>query len=463
MLPSELAKAVHKWPIDAFLRLPKVIRLKCCAAVPSRFRATLVPLIERWFTNIAPLVRRALKKTPRAPPVRIGSLARRAVDQLLYTALYEIIGYDDGMLLDTFALIVWRGIKRDAALGRASLFLVLYVDILLGVKLQSTSTARRVATVLDSAVTDGSWDESTLSRLKTALKLARAARMRCHKTDMLDEGRGFKTLPHQKLQTNLERAWKHLQKADKSKLFAFPVTNTIAPGYLSVILCPRDLSTMRSKIGRVNDPYDSFRALELAIKIMIENCKIFNGPGSTYAHDADTLWLAWLHFKAAEKLDVESTHTTSSLVNKSIIGLDMNIQKMTSTTQTCRLSLALVLCEPISARIASYDLCVDLEFCHKHHILPSRIPRLLKLHQVMLVHVFARNALGVDKVPAQALSMNVLIHAPKFLGRALRSANDHMQPPLTRDAYEQHYWPCSPNSMSGTLSGLYACSAVSPL
>ena len=28
MLPSELAKAVHKWPIDAFLRLPKVIRLK---------------------------------------------------------------------------------------------------------------------------------------------------------------------------------------------------------------------------------------------------------------------------------------------------------------------------------------------------------------------------------------------------------------------------------------------------
>lgn len=136
---------------------------------------------------------------------------------------------------------------------------------------------------------------------------------------------------------------------------------------------------------------------------------------------------------------------------------------MTSTTQTCRLSLALVLCEPISARIASYDLCVDLEFCHKHHILPSRIPRLVKLHQVMLVHVFARNALGVDKVPAQALSMNVLIHAPKFLGRALRSANDHMQPPLTRDAYEQHYWPCSPNSMSGTLSGLYACSAVSPL
>ena len=67
---------------------------RCCAAVPSRFRATLVPLIERWFTNIAPLVRRALKKTPRAPPVRIGSLARRAVDQLLYTALYEIIGYD---------------------------------------------------------------------------------------------------------------------------------------------------------------------------------------------------------------------------------------------------------------------------------------------------------------------------------------------------------------------------------
>ena len=43
---------------------------------------------------------------------------------------------------------------------------------------------------------------------------------------------------------------------------------------------------MRSKIGRVNDPYDSFRALELAIKIMIENCKIFNGPGSTYVPPA---------------------------------------------------------------------------------------------------------------------------------------------------------------------------------
>ena len=117
----------------------------------------MAPLIERWFYKIAPIARKSLWKAARGTLARFGSTARRAIDQPLYTMLSELVGHDDGALLRSFAMIMWRGMKRDAAASRASLFPVLFTDVILGTKLQSTNSARRIAGVLDMAVTTGSY------------------------------------------------------------------------------------------------------------------------------------------------------------------------------------------------------------------------------------------------------------------------------------------------------------------
>jgi hypothetical protein len=44
-----------------------------------------------------------------------------------------------------------------------------------------------------------------------------------------------------------------------------------------------DLSTMRSKILRVHAPYRSIGAFECDIKLMVENCRVYNGPNSILA------------------------------------------------------------------------------------------------------------------------------------------------------------------------------------
>ena len=55
-----------------------------------------------------------------------------------------------------------------------------------------------------------------------------------------------------------------------------------APGYSAMIQKPMDLSTMRSKIGRVHQPYDTLGAFEPDAKLLVENCKLFNGTKSVY-------------------------------------------------------------------------------------------------------------------------------------------------------------------------------------
>ena len=203
-------------------RTPKCYR-RCCLVVPIRLRITLAPLIERWFYKIAPIARKSLWKAARGTLARFGSTARRAIDQPLYTMLSELVGHDDGALLRSFAMIMWRGMKRDAAASRASLFPVLFTDVILGTKLQSANSARRIAGVLDMAVTTGSWGSPILHRFKSAMKLGGSH----PPTNAPMEGQSFTTLSIEKLQRGLENSWKQLEKADKSKLFAVPVTNLI--------------------------------------------------------------------------------------------------------------------------------------------------------------------------------------------------------------------------------------------
>lgn len=46
----------------------------------------------------------------------------------------------------------------------------------------------------------------------------------------------------------LEHLLRALEKRDQNQLFAWPVTDNIAPGYSSIITNPMDFSTMKQKI-----------------------------------------------------------------------------------------------------------------------------------------------------------------------------------------------------------------------
>lgn len=346
-----------------------------------------------------------------------GSAARRAVDPSLYLALCELIGHDESTLLETFAALVWRGVKHDAVRGRASLYPVLFTDVMLGLKAHTMGAARRVAAVLDAVAVHGAWDDTFLSRLKSVLKLTTT-------TARMPVASQTSAISYGQLQASLERCWKQLQKADVSKLFAFPVTDNMAPGYSAVIRRPMDLSTMRSKIGRAHQPYNSLNAFERDVKLLVENCILFNGPKSAYARKAELIWATWLQCKATEKQHSRESqrtfrvspgitgHTTGPAARCS--GLDMP-KKSLVEIDAARLSVALVLIEPFCVVSASSELCDELEMCLKLHVVPRQRSRVYGLYRVLALHLTSRRALGIDLETVQPLTKDVNVDAPQLL------------------------------------------------
>jgi len=58
------------------------------------------------------------------------------------------------------------------------------------------------------------------------------------------------------------------------------VTDFIAPGYSLEIEHPMDLSTIKKNINR--NQYLSLEEFGADVKLMYENCALFNGPESDY-------------------------------------------------------------------------------------------------------------------------------------------------------------------------------------
>lgn len=65
------------------------------------------------------------------------------------------------------------------------------------------------------------------------------------------------------------------EKKDPDQFFAWPVTDTIAPGYSAIIQHPMDFSTMRTKIS--NNEYDSLGDFMVNSKVLVVHlpCKFF--------------------------------------------------------------------------------------------------------------------------------------------------------------------------------------------
>ncbi|XP_051999658.1 bromodomain-containing protein 9-like isoform X2 [Xyrauchen texanus] len=96
-----------------------------------------------------------------------------------------------------------------------------------------------------------------------------------------------------------------LQRKDQHGFFAFPVTDTIAPGYFTIIKHPMDFSKMKDKI--TGNEYKTITEFKADFKLMCDNAMIYNRPETVY-------------YKAAKKL----LHTGFKMMSKqaAILGDD---------------------------------------------------------------------------------------------------------------------------------------------
>jgi hypothetical protein len=209
-----------------------------------------------------------------------------------------------------------------------------------------------------------------------------------------------------------------LKKTDTSNLFALPVTDNVVTGYSAVIRQPMDLSIVRSKISCAQQSYHRLAAFEQDVKLMVENCKLFNGTKSTYADAADLVWDSWLQCKAREQLRDDNMTTTRAVAFAgSPAGCSQDFQQLSCFTESkiSHMFPALVLSEPQCAAIASYELCNELELCLNLQMIPNKRPRIPELYRVLTLHLASRRALGIQVESAQQVIMDLRIDAPRLL------------------------------------------------
>lgn len=104
--------------------------------------------------------------------------------------------------------------------------------------------------------------------------------------------------------TPLSKALDHLltllEKKDAQNFFAWPVTDTIAPGYSKIITKPMDFSTMRQKIEE--NQYNTVKELAEDFQLMCENAMKYNHTDTVYFKASKKLLQAGLKILQSEKL-----------------------------------------------------------------------------------------------------------------------------------------------------------------
>ncbi|XP_066906465.1 bromodomain-containing protein 7 [Halyomorpha halys] len=102
------------------------------------------------------------------------------------------------------------------------------------------------------------------------------------------------------LQRLLDYLQQQLEKKDVKQVFAWPVTDQIAPGYSQTITQPMDFSTMRQKID--DNAYCNLNAYISDLRLMCNNAMIYNRPDTMYYKAAKRLLHAGLKILSCEKL-----------------------------------------------------------------------------------------------------------------------------------------------------------------
>ncbi|RUS70214.1 hypothetical protein EGW08_022024 [Elysia chlorotica] len=128
---------------------------------------------------------------------------------------------------------------------------------------------------------------------------------------------------------------KNLQNKDVNGFFAFPVTDTIAPGYSSIILHPMDFSTMTAKIESCE--YANVMEFKKDFILMCNNAMTYNRPETIYYKEAKRLLHLGIRQLSKEKLlHLKKTQSFLSSITLQELGFDESghvIIEQTSNTQ----------------------------------------------------------------------------------------------------------------------------------
>ncbi|XP_029172830.1 bromodomain-containing protein 7 isoform X1 [Nylanderia fulva] len=102
------------------------------------------------------------------------------------------------------------------------------------------------------------------------------------------------------LQRLLEHLLRSMEKRDPQQFFAWPVTDSIAPGYSQIITSPMDFSTIKQKIDDNN--YQNLQEFVDDFKLMCDNAMTYNHSDTIYYKAAKKLLHVGLKMVTPEKL-----------------------------------------------------------------------------------------------------------------------------------------------------------------
>ncbi|KAK3932570.1 Bromodomain-containing protein 7 [Frankliniella fusca] len=124
------------------------------------------------------------------------------------------------------------------------------------------------------------------------------------------------------LQRLLEYLLKALEKKDPKQLFAWPVTDHIAPGYSSIISQPMDFSTMKQRID--NGVYMSLSQFIDDFKLLCNNAMVYNQPHTIYYKAAKKLLSSGVKMMSPDKLrPLRSVLTYLGDIGREALGFDV--------------------------------------------------------------------------------------------------------------------------------------------
>lgn len=124
------------------------------------------------------------------------------------------------------------------------------------------------------------------------------------------------------LQRLLEYLLKALEKKDPKQLFAWPVTDHIAPGYSSIISQPMDFSTMKQRID--NGIYMSLSQFIDDFKLLCNNAMVYNQPNTIYYKAAKKLLSSGVKMMSPDKLKpLRSVLTYLGDIGREALGFDV--------------------------------------------------------------------------------------------------------------------------------------------
>ncbi|XP_076762536.1 bromodomain containing 7/9 isoform X3 [Xylocopa sonorina] len=102
------------------------------------------------------------------------------------------------------------------------------------------------------------------------------------------------------LQRLLEHLLRSMEKRDPQQFFAWPVTDSIAPGYSQIITNPMDFSTIKQKID--DNSYQNLNEFVDDFRLMCDNATTYNHPDTIYFKAAKKLLHVGLKMVTPEKL-----------------------------------------------------------------------------------------------------------------------------------------------------------------